>query len=138
MKKFFKTWIIFIFLAVAGVALVLHSSLKKNPTKIDIYPKVCTPGALMGPNNKYAVWVWCDDGGGTNIGIIKIRAAEACSVSRFWHDSKIFLDIRSIEWSSDGTELKIESGSIYGTGKTYRLDLEQRKVLDEHDNPTSA
>ena len=63
MKKFFKTWIIFVFLAVVGAALALHLSLKKNPTRIDIYQLVCTPDGSMGyelsghPYNNYGVWV---------------------------------------------------------------------------------
>ncbi len=127
---------IFVFLAVAGASLALHSCLKKNPTKIDIYQMVCRPGGLMGypltghPYNKYAVWVWCDDGMGTSIGIIETGADIDCSdKSRFWRDSEIFSDIRSIEWSSDGAEL-----TIYGKSKTYRLDLEHQKVLEEYDN----
>ena len=123
MKKFFfKPWLIFVFLVVVGAALALHLSLKKNPTRIDIYQMVCMPGGSGGyvlsghPYNKYDVWVSCDDGQGSHISIAKTGAG------RFWGDQR-FADIKSIQWSSDGAEL-----TIYGTRKAYRLDLEHKKV----------
>lgn len=111
--------------------------------KILVTPNVCAHGLHHGPGNKFAVFVFNDDAAGTSIGIINTTPGAAPTPeasqywqleNRFWQDKKWSLDVESIEWDQDGTHLTVKTSPIYGTNKTYLLDLIHRQVIHEELN----
>jgi hypothetical protein len=113
---------------------------EKDYLRHDIFPKVCKQGLYEGPNRKFAVYVFCDDALGTNIGIINTSSAafagpgskKVWSVdTRFWQEARFSRDVRNIEWSPNGEKITVETQDIYGTGKTYVIDLINKRIEKE-------
>ncbi len=110
-----------------------------HPTllSLDVYPKVCKHGLVYGPGKKFAVFVFCDDGMGTNIGIINTNPGGYVGTdkwdydtTRFWWDHKWARAVENIMWSEDGLTLTIKTSPIYGTGKKYTLDLARKEYSE--------
>ena len=98
-------------------------------------------GILTDPRKQFGVFVFCDDASGTSIGVIKISPGEGVYdrnnefienewklEDRFWQDAQWARDVDKIEWSKDGLELRVFTSSVYGTGKSYKLDLVKKKA----------
>jgi hypothetical protein len=93
------------------------------------------------PGGPFSVFLFCDDAGGSNIGVIstepgagpgKIDLGESKEwknwdvSNRFWQDPKWATDVTSFAWSPDLRFLYVATGEVYGTGSLYRLDLVAR------------
>ena len=93
------------------------------------------------PGGPFSVFLFCDDAGGSNIGVIntepgagpgKIDLGESKEWknwdlnNRFWQDPKWATDVTSFAWSPDLRFLYVATGEVYGTGSLYKLDLVAR------------
>ena len=91
------------------------------------------------PNGKYSLFHFDESAQGHIIGIIYSQSMSAPIDGnwkiddRFWQDSDWAMDVVSICWLKEGNKLLVSTSSVYGTGKVYILDLNQRtyKILFE-------
>ncbi|WP_010296960.1 hypothetical protein [Candidatus Odyssella thessalonicensis] len=119
-----------------------HRRVRHDPLKIDVFPKVCRPGLIVGPTEKYGVYIFNDDTCGTSIGILNLSDRDGMKEEspwaldrRFWQDKRWARDVHSIEWSKDGLTLTIDTNHLYGTNTKYVLDLRNRKIVSEIPHP---
>ena len=110
--------------------LGMMSAIADEPTKL--YPAVCTPGIHQCTVGHFDVLVFCDDAQGTNIAVVLTRANDypapwpgdwSYSENRVWQDSSWSRDVNSYCWSTNGNQLFVSTGSVYGSGLVYVLDL---------------
>ena len=104
--------------------------------------KACKHGLSPQPaGGPFSVFVFCDDAGGVNIGVINtqpgagpgaidIRPSREWSHwnvnDRFWQDRAWATDVTSFAWSPDLRSLYVGTSEVYGTGNLYKLDLVNR------------
>lgn len=112
---------------------------------IKISPNVCKQGINQPLNGDFAVFVFCDDGLGTQIGIIltkpgvgKIEQNTDWSITnRFWQEGLFMTDVIDITWSHSKNYLYVTTSEVYSDGSFYELDLRKRiakKVIDRKKN----
>ncbi|UCH22779.1 MAG: hypothetical protein JSU83_06080 [Deltaproteobacteria bacterium] len=106
--------------------------------------KNCPHGLHQQPNGgPYSVFVFCDDAGGTNIGIIltepgagpgkleipgPIKMWYWHTYDRFWQERQWAADITSFAWSPSFKYAYVATSFIYGDGGIFKLDLINRKA----------
>jgi len=83
------------------------------------------PQPYEGP---FSVFIFCDDGGGTNIGIIhNQKGAHHWKLhDRFWQEKEWAADITSFMWAFKSTYAYVATEAIYGNGGIFGLNLESR------------
>lgn len=128
------------------ISLCLSSCLFKKQEAQDLenlVPNSCRGGLYYGPNKLFAIYVFCDDANGTSIGIINTSPGAYAGPgsekawdlsSRFWQEPSFSRDVKSAHWSNDGKKIIIRTGDIYGSGKTYFLDLLNKQIGKEITN----
>lgn len=106
----------------------------------NLLPNSCKDGLYYGPHKLFALYVFCDDAAGTTIGLINTSPGAYAGPgsekawdlsSRFWQEPGFSRDVESAHWFHDGKKIIIRTGDIYGTGKTYSLDLLNKKIEKE-------
>ena len=104
----------------------------------------CKHGLHHQPNGgPLAVFLFCDDALGSNIGIIHAAKGSGPGKikvppdrewkwwidNRFWQESAWGQDIKNFAWSPDLSFLYVATSHIYGSGGFYRLDLVGRESV---------
>lgn len=109
---------------------------------VQVSPASCTHGLHAQPGDgPFSVFVFCDDAGGVNIGVIltqpgagpgKLELKDtktwdkwSCN-DRFWQDSDWATDVTSFAWSPSYRYLYVATSAIYGEGGIFKLDLQNR------------
>jgi len=111
---------------------------KEVQTKLKVFVSgsSCKQDLYYGPGKKFAIYVFCDDAVGTTVGIINTQPGAYVGPGsenawelhdRFLQDKDWALDVDFFEWSSNGLKVIIKTNAIYGTGKTYKIDLLSKK-----------
>jgi hypothetical protein len=117
----------------------------------------CKHGLHYQPNSgPFAVFLFCDDALGSNIGVINVSKASNPGNklkmptdrqwkwwidNRFWQDSTWSQDTSNFAWSPDLNFLFVASNNVYGNGGFYRLDLvtsETQRLLPSTDMATNS
>ena len=98
------------------------------------YGKVCKHGLHVQPGaGQFAVMLFCDDAGGSNVGITCYQAG--CDeppwglLDRFWQDEVWASDVTAFAWDKNGKCLYISTSEIYGTGDVFALNLAERRYV---------
>ena len=91
----------------------------------------CNHGVFKQPKGLFAVYVFCDDALGTNIAVFIDHIGAPLTGKynlgkRFWQGEEWNYDVTSFSWLPDNHLLLATSG-IYGTGKIYKLNLEEQE-----------
>ena len=123
------------------IILLAHSFCYANPQPIQIFPLVCEAGEYLQPNGDFSLYVFCDDGTGTNIAVIarnidspKFVSSEDYCSSRFWQEDTWSRDVNSFAWLNQ-SELLISTSGIYGNSSVYILDLYKKTYKIVYQNP---
>lgn len=92
-------------------------------------------GEYKNPNGPFAVYLFCDMGLGTNIGVILIEPGAGGGKiglqpksqwkvnKRFWQDPLWATDVTSFAWCPSGKYLYVATSMTYGDGQLFKLDL---------------
>lgn len=109
---------------------------REEPSEVlvQVYPRVCNPGLHSQPNGPFAVFVFCDDGLGSTIGVINdelrvLFGGPWSLADRFWQERSWARDVMSFAWSTNGNRLYVATQEIYGVGALFELNLEARTAL---------
>jgi hypothetical protein len=113
-----------------------------SPSVVNVSANNCVPGLYQQPNGgPFAVFVFCDDAAGVNIGVVNpsgaagpgridlgpLKVWDKWQVNdRFWQQPAWATDITSFAWSPDLKSLYVGTSEVYGTGALYKLDLVNR------------
>ena len=128
MKKF----IFYIFIIIFIYSLLPSTIKAEDPTlliKIPTSHKTCPHGLHSQPyNGPFSVFIFCDDAGGTNIGIIHSQpgARHWQLHDRFWQEKEWASDITSFLWAFSSAYAYVATQAIYGNGGIFKLNLESR------------
>lgn len=110
-----------------------------------VTPNVCAHGLVpQPPGGPFSVFVFCDDGLGTNIGVILTEAGSGPGkinlgpsriwpwdrIDRFWQEPHWSGDVSHFLWSPSLRYLYVATAPIYGTGHLYELDLLTKTTID--------
>src|SRR5438876_3349972 len=96
----------------------------------------CKDGVVAAPTGPFAVWVFCDDALGTQIGVVYARNMGAPNDgawglnNRFWQEGAWTSEVQTFAWSTDGTSLFVSTGAVYGSSGLFQLDLHNRKARE--------
>lgn len=112
---------------------------------VDVSPEHCRHGLHQPEGGDFAVFVFCDDALGTQLGIIYtrpgVRPAEPDSDwnngNRFWQQGEWVYDALDILWPPSGDYLYVTTAGVYGHNGFYELDLRKRtatKLLSGSDD----
>ena len=120
-----RTSIIISILVALSISPIIHA---ENVEIID--GSNCKHGVHKQPKGLFAVHVFCDDALGTNVAVFMdyIGAPLAGKYrlgKRFWQGEEWNYDVTSFSWLRTNHLLLATSG-IYGSGKIYKLDLENQ------------
>lgn len=129
-----------VLLLIGGIIYFMSSYCYANDS-IKLSPKFCKHGLNQPKIGDFAVFVFCDDAIGTQIGIILTRPGvgpvEAngkwSNTNRFWQEGLWMTDVKEMVWSESGNYLYVITSEIYSEEALYELDLRHRnahKLLD--------
>ena len=112
---------------------------------VDLGARDCKHGLASPGKGDFALFVFCDDASGTQIGVIYVKAGvgpvesgtEWSNVNRFWQEGSWVVDVSQILWSRSGNYLYVVTGAVFGNKSLYELDVRKRvatKLLDGSDS----
>ena len=132
-------------LALFFVLLACRTGAASDDNLVSASGTTCAQGLYQQPvGGPFAVFLFCDDAGGANIGVIntssgagpgkidlpKPKIWDRWSVNdRLWQDREWATDVTSFAWSSDLKYLYVATADIRGTGALYKLNLISRTFL---------
>ncbi|BDQ34564.1 hypothetical protein [Pseudodesulfovibrio portus] len=101
---------------------------------VDVSPVHCRHGLHQPDGGKFAVFVFCDDALGTQLGIIYTQpgvgpvepSSEWSNGNRFWQEGEWVYDAINLLWSPSGDYLYVTTEGVYGFNGFYELDLRKR------------
>lgn len=105
---------------------------------IDVFGKKCSHGENMPTidSPKFTAYIFCDDGLGTQIGIILSEKGGGDHSSklwqinhRFWQEGLWMTDVKQLVWSDDGNYLYVVTSEVYSDESLYELDLSNRSDM---------
>ena len=117
---------------IVSILLFLFSTSIAHAEKVETIDGVnCNHGVNKQPKGLFAVYVFCDDALGTNIAVFMDHigaplAGKYFLGKRFWQGEEWNYDVTSFSWLRDN-QLLLATSAIYGSGKIYKLDLENQK-----------
>ena len=107
-------------------------------------PKACQEGLYKAPMGPFSALVFCDDSEGSEIVVLHRSGfnseAEKASWSlenRFWQElGEWSLEPTQFSFLEKGRQMVVATGTVFGTGKVYFLDLNTRRftVLYDYDS----
>jgi len=105
---------------------------------LKVSPKFCKHGLNQPEHDDFAVFIFCDDALGSQIGVILTRPGvgpievntEWSATNRFWQEGPWMRDVKEMVWSKSGSYLYVLTSDIYSEEALYELDLKQRKALE--------
>ncbi|MCC2647164.1 MAG: hypothetical protein K0R02_1229 [Rickettsiaceae bacterium] len=126
--------LIFAYIVILFTFLNIYGCAKKN-LEIDLSGQKCREGYYKGPNDDFSIFVFCE-ATGNKIGVINVHNVAGTETEqvmwpypfRFWQDREWSVDVTKVRWSDDGYYLYVTTSGTYGTDKTYKLNLRDRKV----------
>jgi len=121
---------------IRSVILLLYSSVPLASEVVDVSAKNCRHGLNQPVGGDFAVFIFCDDALGTQLGVIYqkpgVGPAEKntdwSNVKRFWQEGPWMIDVVQIVWSESKDYMYLTTSPIYGDGSFYELDLRHRKA----------
>ncbi|MFK7825047.1 MAG: hypothetical protein AB8G05_12905 [Oligoflexales bacterium] len=127
--------------SILAILLLSTSSFLYANLIIDLSAKKCKHGLNNPPKGAFAIFIFCDDALGTQIGVILQKPGVGPAASkdqwstynRFWQDDLAMSDVIQIFWSKSGNFLYVVTSEIYSDGSLYELDLNKRitnKLID--------
>jgi hypothetical protein len=119
-----------VFVAAAYTSTGTHDS-------IQVSPRFCKHGLNQPKGGDFAAFVFCDDGLGTQIGIILTRPGvgpvevntEWSVTNRFWQEGLWMINVKEMVWSPSGAFLYVITSEVYSEEALWELDLPQRKAV---------
>lgn len=113
---------------------------------VNVFAGRCEHGILSQERSDFAVFVFCDDALGTQIGVIYQkrgvgpveRGSEWSNVNRFWQEGTWMIDVRQVVWSTSGAFLYVVTSKAYGDNSLYELDLRKRNARKLFDGTSDA
>lgn len=99
----------------------------------------CKHGLHHQPSGTFAVFLFCDDALGSNIGVILTKPgvgpieglpnSKWGLLHRFWQDEKWSADVVNFAWSPSGIYLYVATQEIYGDGGLFKFNLERQTFI---------
>lgn len=102
----------------------------------------CKHGLNQHPTGSFGVFVFCDDGLGTQIGVILTKpglgpVAEQAKwriANRFWQNEELWtINVKQLVWSKSGNFIYVTTSEVYSDESLYEIDLKNQlatKLLD--------
>jgi len=118
------------------VVLFVGVASSADTNLLKVSPKFCKQGLSQPKHGDFAVFVFCDDALGTQIGVILTRPGvgpfamktEWSLTNRFWQEGPWMRDVKEMVWSRSGNYLYVLTSEVYSEEALYELDLKQRKA----------
>jgi hypothetical protein len=118
-----------------GLAIFFYSSVFASNI-VDLGAKNCQHGLNQPPGGDFAVFVFCDDAIGTQLGVIYQKRGvgpvedktDWSNANRFWQEGPWMIDVTQLVWSDSGNFLYLTTSPLYSDGSFYELDLRHRKA----------
>ena len=115
----------------------MASSYAGSNDSIKVSPKFCKHGLNQPGRGDFAVFVFCDDALGTQIGIILTKpgvgpielTGKWSITNRFWQEGPWMTNVKEYVWAKSGNYLYVVTSEVYGEEAFYELNLRQRRAV---------